>query len=72
MAREVKKKKSKKLEKLKGGNAACLSTCQKRRSMMAEVGSTNREENFLQIYFNGLAQSGFDKCKEVVVSASIF
>lgn len=41
--------------------------------MMAEVGSTNREENFLQIYFNGLAQSGFDKCKEAVVSAaSIF
>jgi hypothetical protein len=34
---------------------------------MADVLATNREENFLQTYFNGLAQSSFDKCKDAVV-----
>ena len=32
---------------------------------------TNREENFLQAYFNGLAQSSFDKCKDTVVCVLI-
>lgn len=30
------------------------------------LATTNREENFLQTYFNGLAQSSFDKCKDAV------
>ncbi len=34
--------------------------------------NTNREETFLQTYFNGLAQSSFDKCKDVVVGCFIF
>lgn len=36
---------------------------------MADILATNtcREENFLLTYFNGLAQSSFDKCKDTVV-----
>lgn len=30
--------------------------------------STIKEENFLQSFFNGLAQSAFDKCKDAIVS----
>ena len=36
---------------------------------MADV-LTSREEIFLQLYFNGLAQSSFDKCKDAVVCDS--
>jgi hypothetical protein len=37
---------------------------------MADVLTTSREEIFLQTYFNGLAQSSFDKCKDAVVCDS--
>ena len=35
---------------------------------MAEVCSTEKEEQFLSVYFNSLAQSSFDKAKDFVVS----
>lgn len=38
---------------------------------MSEAYTTVREENFLQNYFNALAQSSFDKSKEAVVSCKL-